>query len=83
MGKRKRWHSPGVLAPPYVNATLLTASPNMSQGRAVKSEAGQVLHMREAILHHPYLIQGPPSPPLEIIFKIISRGVDLCYISRP
>ncbi|CAL1157000.1 unnamed protein product [Cladocopium goreaui] len=48
--KRKRWHSPGVLAPPYVNATLLTASPNMSQGWVVRSEAGQVLHVREAIL---------------------------------
>ena len=48
--KRKRWHSPGVLAPPCVDAMLLTASPDMSQGWVVKSEAGQVLHVREAIL---------------------------------
>ena len=51
--KRKRWHDPGVLANPYVEATLLAPSPQMSNGWAVKTGDGRVMHVREAVLPSP------------------------------
>ena len=51
--KRKRWHDPGVLANPYVDATLLAPSPQMSNGWAVKAFDGRVMHVREALLPSP------------------------------
>ncbi|CAL1143995.1 unnamed protein product [Cladocopium goreaui] len=72
--KRKRWHSPGVLAPPYVNATLLAASPNMSQGWVVRSEAGQVLHVREAIL--------PASLGEQVAMELREESADLSQLEE-
>eukprot|EP00435_Cladocopium_sp_Y103_P050550 s148_g15.t1 len=72
--KRKRWHSPGVLAPPYVNATLLTASPNMSQGWVVRSEAEQVLHVREAIL--------PASLGDQVAMELRDESVDVLQLEE-
>lgn len=51
--KRKRWHDLGVLANPYVDATLLAPSPQMSNGWAVKASDGRVMHVREALLPSP------------------------------
>lgn len=48
--KRKRWHDRGHLAPPFVEATLLCPSPLMHYGWAVKTEEGQILHVREAVV---------------------------------
>ena len=48
--KRKRWHGRGPLAPPFVEATLLCPSPVMNQGWSVRTQEGQVLHVREAVV---------------------------------
>ena len=51
--KRKRWHQPGALAPPFVSARLLCASHLMSSGWVVRTDQGQVMHVREAVLPSP------------------------------
>ena len=51
--KRKRWHERGHLAPPFVEATLLSPSPLMHHGWAVRTEGGQILHVREAVVPSP------------------------------
>ena len=51
--KRKRWHSPGPLAAPFVQGTLLCSSPMMSSGWVVRTDEGQVVHAREAVLPSP------------------------------
>ena len=48
--KRKRWHNPGVLAPPFVEARILCPSPLMTSGWVVRTPQGQIFHAREAIL---------------------------------
>ena len=51
--KRKRWHDAGVLAPPYINATVLAPDPHMFDGWVVVTEEERVLHVREAVLPNP------------------------------
>ena len=51
--KRKRWHQPGPLAQPFVSARLLCASHLMSSGWVVRTDQGQIMHVREAVLPAP------------------------------
>ena len=51
--KRKRWHDPGVLAPPYVEGTLLSPSPHMNLGWVVRTLENRIVHVREAIVPDP------------------------------
>ena len=51
--KRKRWHNPGNLAPPFVSGTLISPSPLMHHGWAVRTSEGLVVHVREAVVPSP------------------------------
>ena len=51
--KRKRWHDPGVLAPPYVEGVLLSPSPHMNVGWVVRTVDERIVHVREAIVPDP------------------------------
>lgn len=51
--KRKRWHDPGVLAPPYVEGILLSPSPHMNVGWVVRTSEDRIVRVREAIVPDP------------------------------
>ena len=51
--KRKRWHNPGTLAPPFVSGTLISPPPLMHHGWAVRTSEGLVVHVREAVVPSP------------------------------